>query len=73
MVVRIFLGLEPPVVCFWVTCRLSLTLCVYCLPCCCAAVYGAGGGMPDMGGMGGGAGPDPSTAGRGGPTVEEVD
>jgi hypothetical protein len=29
--------------------------------------------MPDMGGMGGGAGPDPSTAGRGGPTVEEVD
>jgi L1 cell adhesion molecule like protein len=36
-------------------------------------MYGAGGaggmpgGMPDMGGA------DPSTAGRGGPTVEEVD
>ena len=37
-----------------------------------AAGGGAGGmpgGMPDMGGMGG----DHSTAGRGGPTVEEVD
>ena len=30
---------------------------------------GMPGGMPDMGGMGG----DPATAGRGGPTVEEVD
>lgn len=30
---------------------------------------GMPGGMPDMGGMGA----DPSTAGRGGPTVEEVD
>lgn len=40
-----------------------------------AAVYGAGGGMPDMSGMGGGmgGGADPSSAGRGGPTVEEVD
>jgi len=39
-----------------------------------SAVYGAGGGgMPDMGGMGGGMGGDPSSAGRGGPTVEEVD
>jgi L1 cell adhesion molecule like protein len=38
-------------------------------------MYGAGGGMPDMGGMGGGmgGGADPSSAGRGGPTVEEVD
>jgi len=36
-----------------------------------AAGGGAPGGMPDMGGMGGGAG-GPS-AGRGGPTVEEVD
>jgi len=34
---------------------------------------GGAGGMPDMGGMGGGMGGDPSSAGRGGPTVEEVD
>lgn len=33
---------------------------------------GAGGGMPDMGGMGG-MGGEPASAGRGGPTVEEVD
>eukprot|EP00879_Flechtneria_rotunda_P000338 GHRR01000429.1.p1 GENE.GHRR01000429.1~~GHRR01000429.1.p1 ORF type:complete len:655 (+),score=227.08 GHRR01000429.1:137-2101(+) len=33
---------------------------------------GGAGGMPDMSGMGAGAA-DPSSAGRGGPTVEEVD
>jgi L1 cell adhesion molecule like protein len=37
-----------------------------------AAAYGAGG-VPDMGAAGMGAGPSPSSAGRDGPSVEEVD